>query len=412
MAAVSRVAFLRSLRTLGEDGLERFVADLWRARGWTVERSGGSLVVEHPRRGVRRTVETRAVPWWHPSPAPPDGSDADLTVVNRPFPDAPRSVVDASDLYEMVRYAIDDDARADLLASMRDATDTAALRAFRRLPSVTPARVAAVFLGVTLLVTAVAGLAVLPTGGPAPADDRGPTTPPGTAVEAAGPTGPVTTADPGEFPPGLTVGGVSDPEALAAAHAGEVAGRPRTLVIRVEKYEDSRRWATYVERVVIQDHDVFASAIEFEGTADGLPPVTAATEVYVNGEDAAVNVEPPLASDPQAAADSVPRNPSAFLGRVRPYLRRALAVEGTDVVATRRGPNGTVYRVEGTHAPGLSGRDESVRAVVTSTGAVWTLRHEYERPVADGSIVVTIDYEFGPTTVERPAWVGSDVETD
>lgn len=412
MASVSRTAFSRSLRALDADELEQFVAALWRARGWTVTREDGALVVVHPTRGVRRTIETRAVPWWHPSPAPPVGSDADLAVVNRPFPDAPGSVVDAADLYEMVRYAIDDDDRADLLASMRGPTDTAAVRAFRRVPSVTPTRVAAVLLGVTVLVTAVAGLTVLPTGEPAPPADQGPTTPPGTAVDADASTGPATTAGPDDFPPGLTVEGVSDPEALAAAHAGEVAGRPRVLVLRVEKYEDSRRWATYVERVVVQDHDVFASEIEFEGTSDGLPAVTAATEVYVNREVEAVNVEPALATDPQASVESVPRDPSAYLGRVRPYLRRALSVEGTDVVATRRGPNGTVYRVEGTYAPGLSGQDESVTAVVTSAGAVRTLRHEYERPVSDGSIVVTIAYEFGPTTVERPAWVGHDAETD
>lgn len=415
MASVSRVVFTRYLRTFDADDLERFVADLWRARGWTAVPAEGSLVVEHPTRGDRRTIAVRAVKWWRPSTSPPTGGDADLTVVNRPCPGAPESVVDAVDLHEMVHYAIDADARADLLARVHDRSGSLTDRAIRRVPPVSAVQAVAVFLSASVLVAAVAGLTLLPTGVPAPAADGGATPRSGTAgdvddrTEATPPGGPV---NPEVYPPGLAAGGVTDPAALAATHAERVADRPRVLTLRVEKYEDSRRWATYVERVAVRDDETFVSEIEFQGNPRGFPPVTAATEVYAAGGSVDVNVEPTLATDHQAAPRAAPNDPSWYTRRLLPAIERALSINGTDVVAVRRGPNGTVYHIAGAVHRGLGGEDRAVTARVTSTGTIRALRHEYDLPVSDGSINVTIGYEFEEVAVERPTWVDGFRETD
>ena len=117
MAPPTRDAFVRRLRELDREALVRFVADLESARGGTVERTDGGLLVERPtgeRRRLAVTTDRRPT-------GVGDGTDPgiDAVVVARAvagdaLPDGVR-VVDASDLHAMALYAVDRDALPAIL---------------------------------------------------------------------------------------------------------------------------------------------------------------------------------------------------------------------------------------------------------------------------------------------------------
>ena len=410
--------FYRLLRTLDDGTFERFVVDLWRARGWHVEREGEALAVEHPTLGDRRRIAVHAVPWWRPQAAPPDRPDADLTVVNRPIEGAEESIVDAEELNDVLRYAVDPAGRAALLGEYARAPASLAGRAVRRAPARHRLRrVAAFGLLAAVLALAVAGLSVLPAaeltpdslgagGAAAPADAQFGT------VRSAGPAGGGPEgAGTVNYPPGLSATGVTDPAAIAAAHAGAVAGRPRTVTLTVEKYEDSRRWGSYVERIAIRDADTFAVDVEARGDLDGVPPVASPVEVYADGGDSVVrpvrNVTRVRDDDPLPAHESA----DDVTARIQRFLERAFGIESQAIVETTTGRNGTRHRVTAEYDPGFSGDDERVSATVAPDGTVRRLHYERDLPVSDGFVVVTLEYAFGNPAVERPAWVGS-VATD
>ena len=117
MAPPTRDAFVRRLRELDREALVRFVADLESARGGTVERTDGGLLVERPtgeRRRLAVTTDRRPT-------GVGDGTDPgiDAVVVARAvagdaLPDGVR-VVDASDLHAMALYAVDRNALPAIL---------------------------------------------------------------------------------------------------------------------------------------------------------------------------------------------------------------------------------------------------------------------------------------------------------
>lgn len=104
MARVPRDAFVETCRDLDGASLAAFVADLFAARGRTVERDGQRLVVT---RGGHRQVCVVD------PERPPDAVDADLvvrrsTAARTPAgPPADREVLDLTDLYRQLNYAVD-----------------------------------------------------------------------------------------------------------------------------------------------------------------------------------------------------------------------------------------------------------------------------------------------------------------
>ncbi|WP_152042528.1 hypothetical protein [Salinigranum salinum] len=127
-AGADRRRFAAALARLSPEAFAAFVADLWRARGRTVERDGTTLTTDGEGRGRRRLVVTHGDPEAVTAPTDNggvvDGSDADADAgdatpvptrivtsqrVERAGETHPSDdrVVDADELLQTVRYAVD-----------------------------------------------------------------------------------------------------------------------------------------------------------------------------------------------------------------------------------------------------------------------------------------------------------------
>lgn len=414
MAPLDGFEFRRLLRTLDAAAFERFVADLWRARGWTVEREGETLVAEHLTLDDRRSLDVRAVPWWRPGTPSPEPTDADLLVVNRPAPDGSGSVVGADDLHDALRYAVDAEARADLLETHLHRPGSVAGWAVRRAPRREQLRPAVVVVALAVLLVAAAGVAFLPadqpaagsdgTGGGAPVDvsDVGRETPDSFAATQWPGGG-------GGYPPGVDGGGITDPAALAAVHEERAGSRPYELRLTVHEFEAGRPVGSYEERIAVRSDWTFVSSVD-AGDADGDYPVISAVEMYSAGNGVFVHVDPARSMDRQSALRASPGDVAGIENRVEDYLAAALSVNRSSVVETRQIGDTTLHRVNGTGA-GADGAVESVSAVVSAGGTVHEVRHVRTYPDANRSVVVSLEYAFGPVIVDPPAWIGNDSTT-
>lgn len=111
MSAVDRSTFVQACRAATTETLAGFVAALYEAQGWTVERSG-AVVVRTDREGETRRVVVRPAR----SGASVDHTDTVVAPSNSRNGET-ASVVGYDTLYQQVRYAIDRDTAAELLAT-------------------------------------------------------------------------------------------------------------------------------------------------------------------------------------------------------------------------------------------------------------------------------------------------------
>lgn len=166
MQIPTREEFVQRVRRFDQWKLTRFVADLYEARGWTVEIVDcGRLLVQPPRRTPGETLDVRI------TKTPPSSRvDADRIVVGtmadvERMPDDVR-VVDARELHGMALYAIDRDWRRKLLADHFEPDAFTESRSVLRritstiptLPSI-PLRAGNVALAVVLLFASIAVVA-------------------------------------------------------------------------------------------------------------------------------------------------------------------------------------------------------------------------------------------------------------
>jgi len=415
MAPLAGFEFRRLLRAMDADAFERFVADAWRARGWTVKREAGLLVVEHPTLADRRTLDVRAVPWWRPGTPSPAPSDADLVVVNRPVPGEHPSVVDADDLHDLVRYAVDPEDRADLRRTHLDTSGSLSGWAVRRAPALADLRPAAVAVVLAVLLAAAAGVAFLPEERPAGGvQDGGAGLTPVEAVNSPGtPSEFAATRWPGGgggYPSGVDADGVTDPAALAAAHVERAGSRPYELTLTVGKFEGGRLIGAYEERIAVRSDWTFASSVETEGDLGGDHPAFSAVEMYSAGNGVFVHVDSGRSMDRQAALRASPGDVAGLENRVERYLVAVLSLNESSVARTSQIGDTTLHRVNGS-AVAADGTTESVSVLVTAGGTVHEVRSERDVPGADRSVVVTLEYTYGPVTVAPPPWLGNDSAT-
>ncbi len=247
---------LYHLRHLDGEDLAALVADLYAARGYGTTREGGL---------VRATTSGETLRVWVPRAAgtarPDRPVDAVVTLDGRARDHADARQLDAAALAEMLVYAVDRSvARAlcdrHLNAPPGDLAPPPWTRARRGLRNVADGRTRVAFVGVALLVLAAAlGAVGWVLAGTAPAEDdpAEAATDPGSDVPQIGST-PVATADYGtpatgdsgatpagdseasiladdELPPGVTEAGITDLDALAAAHDHVASNRSHTLYL-------------------------------------------------------------------------------------------------------------------------------------------------------------------------------------
>ncbi|AXG06068.1 hypothetical protein DU500_06205 [Haloplanus rubicundus] len=332
-------AFRELLRGLDPEELTAFVAAVYEARGWTTERDGDDVLVSP---GGERDWRRLAV-----DPADPRSADADRVVVptlaGDPNADADR-LLDAADILELLRYAVDDGTRTRLFREFFDREPTAfegsngragpsgaagspsespvAATASAPTPSSDVSDVAsdapdrddapvadpsrrfgrrlAVAVAVLLVVGGVA-VAVGPTLVPSSGDGDDPDAAVGgnastgtpTADGDAGPTvddgdeptpaAAGTVAVDGPFPPGVGPSGIENASALVAAHEAALDGRSYRLSVVAREFVGGRPTAVARERTVVEGPARYRSDVRVIGTFRQEPRAIGTVSTYANG---------------------------------------------------------------------------------------------------------------------------------
>lgn len=299
MSVVDRPTFARACRGATTETLTDFVAALYDARGWTVERAEGAVELTDAEGNRRRLVvrpedDTSAV-------------DADIVVAPAGGEYEGVSVVDVEGLYQQLNYAVERETARELLASQFELspspagsqTESAAVttgasagdddatepRPTDESPRPTgsgsrpasptrPLQVVAVAgLVIAVLVAAVlaGGATVLPLGQPADGADGAdtPGVPTSTATPTATPTPPLpatatagesTAASPGgrtpvseellvDRPPGIGANGSVDAGTVAQAHYQRLRNTTYTLHVTIRQFDGETLTSSRTETI-------------------------------------------------------------------------------------------------------------------------------------------------------------------
>ncbi len=395
------------LRRLDAGTIAALVADLWAARGYETTRDGarvvaatdGSAVVVRVGRGADERPPDVVVSLGGRDPAPPGGR-----------------VVDATDLAEMLLYAVDGPTTGALctrylggppeaLAPSRGVRDRlAGFGAWRLARPVVGRRGARI----AVLIVAVAALVgVLSWGGAPPAAPTGETgaLSGGVDTPAAVPSATTTPATRAAAVPGLAADGVANLTALAAAHErGLAAGSFTAWVDRYYTRTDGTRVQRDVDVAVTADRSLTVVTVEDDG---GQTTVLA---VYDDGE-ARYAAEPAADRyrrlDPGESVEFGVPGPTTLR---REVVARYLSTPTTRVSGAVTRDDETAYRVVGTgppSVPALDGvRNYSVVALVDERGVVRELTARYV-PAGDDATPVRFEVTFDrldATRVEPPFW--------
>ena len=367
----------RHVAALDAGARAALLADCLAARGETVARDGRVVRVDDG----DRTVAVAGGSW------PADAPDPDLTF-------------DVDDLRDLLLYGLDRPA-ADRVATAHLGAPLADLRPPRRGRALAR-RVAPSLVVLVVLVAAAAAVAGPLAGAP------GAVTP--TPAAPDGETGPERTPDAGTPagetpdgpPPGVGAAGVTDPDALAAAHDRERPPSYRVAVTteRTAPNTEIRRNVTmrvagdrYLATATLRVGGDRVDAETVYGDDRGRWAATTAGDVRTvrrldAGETGLPSVDPAATGGERVAA--------------------ALRTQETNVSGLERTADGrAVYRVVGRGPPPTSEAETyRVVALVSPDGFVVSLTVEYTLGgLQDGARRFAWRYGWGPEAVERPAWV-------
>jgi hypothetical protein len=204
--------------------------------------------------------------------------------------------------------------------------------------------------------------------------------------------------------PGLTADGVTDPEALAEAHARAVANRSYTWVLTYVEYTDGDESGRAREVVTVERPTVYASRVSTDGFLTSRGPV-AYRPSYADGER---RYRPTV-----EGVDSTPleqRGPTGLQeARASQYYGILLDGEETSVVRTILG-DPRLYVVDITGANTSTVRNYTATAHVAPDGTVRYYAGSYcyrsfRSDTREVCLSLTMQYrDVGETTVEPPIW--------
>jgi hypothetical protein len=395
----TELAVASALRSLDGPAFSAFVADLWRARGRTVEREGDTLVVEGesgrtalaPMAASRVPGRLRSVP---------EGAEAVVTPArSAPFADGDMAVVTGAELASMLRYGVPPETAATLCethlgASPEELGLPVGVRARRALSGVALRRVGA---ALALVVAAAALALTLPVGGGvdgagAASADTG-TGAGGVAGSASSSVGTgtflrTTTPRPdGEF----------SAASLAGEHREALEGKNYTLTTTVvysgtylrRPWILTRSFTVIGERFVIDDRGV--------GAVESIPN----RDVYYDGS----NTYTAAYRNDSFAYDRRSGRPFDPEARSVEHLRTYLDVEEFDVAGTRQegGERQLILRGEGV-PPTVEGSNYTVEVYVDREGFIHRTDVNYDRLNGVESRMIWHYEELENATLSVPRW--------
>lgn len=426
MASIAAAEFRSRLREFSRSELAALIESLWEARGFEVERDADAVVAVHPETGkieVFVPVPARRFDRWLP-PREPRHPEATAVVLGGARPptwarDDDLRVVDAGELRELLLYGVDGETRRTLLADVFEVDLTGdgfttdgegEPSRWSRLTALGPGRSAVVavvgFLLVVGILVGTVAFGLGPLDGladePAAGSDGGPTTPAG--VSTPTPAG-------ASYPPGVSVHGVDDPDALAAAHVANLSDRSYTVVFEYREVGENHT-GTIRETTEVLGDARYASHLDRAGTFETDPAnvtdpaVISNVETFANGD---VHYER-IHTDDGVRYSRRPVYESQFPAHVsRPagFVQRTLAAADTWLAGSFERNGVTFYRIrfEGDDRPAFEAGEGE--AVIDEFGVVHLLRTQY-RPAARPSVNVTVTLEytdFRTTQITEPDWL-------
>lgn len=434
-------AFAALLARQSREAVLGFVAGLFRARDWTVERDDAAAVLLVTRDGAtervavahdpslarralaRIGVDVRAARSRRQDATVPPGADRLVTTARLPDCDDP-DVLDADALRDLALYGISRSACASLfeqsfgVALAAAGSDADARR--RRSRGV----LVAVGVAALLVVASVAAAGLFlgsgsqapsdassggsaPTDAVADADGSAPVTgtPSGSGVQAE-PTATATPSYPEGYPIGLRRDGVTDADALAEAHTlSLLQGSYRWSITYSEVVNDTRQG--YVRQTVaVESPYRYRSWTERNGTVRSPTLVVADHPVYADGSNEYRRIT-------EGGTVSYERHGlHQGMGPAAPLYEHPLQViawylstEESRVVDIYEDGEDQAFRVEGTGDSWPRTTDERTVAVIGDDGVVYYLERRHRPPDWEGRIVVTLRASRRPNlTVSPPAW--------
>ncbi|WP_136601566.1 hypothetical protein [Salinigranum halophilum] len=423
-----------------------FVGALLSARGWTVE---VDPPVIRATRGDERQVVAVASEGLSPRLGrglPREPVDAVVSIDAKRATQLARdrnvSVWDASAIYDMARYGLDQSSTDRLFGEYFGVTSEAIDRpaapgdaGFRTRPGVLAAAddrrdgptnrstaalaesstdhtprwilVVLLILGVTLVGGALAAQAWTDTArtdaalGVDTADDTA------SLTTAATDTAESTAASQAILP-GLTAAGINDTAVLTRGHAAVLEDRSFTMYVRYTERVDGETVGTAQEVVAVENGTVYRSRGTRSGDLDSdLVPVIV-RDLYADGESRYLRQD----EEPLRVGDADDPGTGRVVDRSQALVIWYLSGERSTRVDQVQHRDETAYRVtvEGT----TDRRFEDYRAtgLISERGLVVRVDATYRLPDSDRVATVSIRHSnVGETTVDRPDWLSAQNET-
>ncbi len=408
MTVIESRELRRQIRTLDSQEFTRFVADLWRCRGYEVAVRDGVIHARSPSRGTNERIvvaQRSLIGWTVPS------DEAEIVVARRTTRATRRvarscsaTFVGLDTLREMVNFAV---TRAD----RHRLFETHFGRSPDEVQSNDETRPMASRRGLVVVVLVLASVGVIGTVvslNEPPADQTQQRATPRDAGQVV-----TQLPDPpsrgGVYPPGIDENGVYDAARLSRSHAQQLEKtsyhflRTTRIASAGSRAGDQREG---YRRIVVND------TLRFRTESDGNLPLSEGgfgsvhaevfadgTDVYrrVHGEDRSVYL-----TGPRLRADRF-QNQGAWFVSV--YLATAESAVSQSSRSAQR-----TYLVTGRGTPEQLDGDISnytATAVVDSDGLVRSLNVSYDRTTNGTTQLVSLAFEYrdvGNTTVTAPSW--------
>ena len=219
----------------------------------------------------------------------------------------------------------------------------------------------------------------------------------------------------GSSRPGLDGNGVGNARRLADAHENALDDRSFRLRIAYREYDDGDIRGVAHERAVVAASGRYRSEVARVGTVDHGSTVIGAAATYSDGERRYVRSSD---GSGDAAGESptvrsrrtlTATEPSRFVDRTERYVRWYLSVNESRHAGTIDRDGTTLYVVDFEGDPWPAATDVSGRALVSETGVVREIRRTHI-PRRDRSVRIEVVVRLTPEPVRvtRPDWALTD----
>ncbi len=434
MASVTDAPLERLLREVDPETAAAFVADLFEARGYAVDRVGAQRIA------AESDGETMTIAVHHPEGEPiAGGSDIDRVVaIDGAGWGGDADPMTVAALQRQLAYAVDrpvasallethfDWTPADGLPAGTDTDSASGVKAGLRQPGDQGRALAVVVLLVALL--AGSAVALTSTGGgigsatdgpdgttgdaaatPGSNADAEPTatataTPVGTA-ESDGGTG--DSSEPERYddaPPGIVGPNKVNIYDAAGAFWDELDGESYQLSIAYREYATGYLVGAYLETLRVESNERYAVDVSRVGGTETRPLTIGKVDQYANGSVRYLRYgNGTVTAEPTAPYDR-------FMVNATQYLAWFLSSENSSIDSRETRGNTTIYRVrtEGDLDPRFD--DARGTLYTTGDGLVRYARWEY-RPADHPDLRVVFEMrvtDVGSTRVTAPDWVGNE----